>query len=374
MKEAILYKKLKGSLVQCTACNHHCKIAPNKTGICGVRKNIDGKLNLLVHGRVISANIDPIEKKPLYHFLPGTEIFSIGTVGCNFGCDFCQNFDISQASKKDGIDVEELGFELPPQEIVNYCVAGGEVRRSIPNGTRLNKQSGDSRAKADVDNKICSIAFTYNEPTIFSEYAVDVMKLARKHKLYGVYVSNGYFTKECFNYIQPYIDAFNIDLKSFSDEYYRKVCKSRIEPVKESIKRVFHSHRHLEITTLLIPGKNNSRKEITDLAKFIKSVSPDIPWHISAFFPTYKMTDVEATRAEELFRAYEIGKRVGLNYIYCGNIANKDHSNTTCPTCKKLIIERDEPARRRGGIWKTKSCFKGTCPKCKSRIYGIWTI
>lgn len=338
-KTAVLFKKLPKNLVECTACNHRCKIAPNKTGICGVRKNLpaggEGKLRLLVHGRVISANIDPIEKKPLYHFLPGTEIFSIGTVGCNFGCDFCQNFDISQASKKDGVDVEKLGYELPPKEIVNYCLV----------------------------NKIRSIAFTYNEPTIFSEYAVDVMKLARKHKLFGVYVSNGYFTEECFDYIKPYIDAFNIDLKSFSDDYYRRVCKSRIKPVKESIKRIFKAKKHLEITTLLVPGKNNSKKEITDLAKFIKSVSPDIPWHISAFFPTYKMTDVEATRAEELFKAYEIGKKVGLQYVYCGNIADTDHSNTTCPKCKKVIIKRN-------GTHKLSTGFRGACPKCKTKIYG----
>jgi len=308
------------------------------TGICGVRKNIGGNLQLLVYGHAIAANIDPIEKKPLYHFLPGSKIFSIGTVGCNFGCDFCQNFDISQASKIGGIDVAKLGYELPPKKIVGYC----------------------------VKEKIPSIAFTYNEPTIFSEYTVDVMKLARKRKLYGVYVSNGFFTKECLDYIAPNIDAFNIDLKSFSDEYYRKVCKARLAPVLESIKRVFKAKKHLEITTLVVPGKNDSKKELTQIAKFIASVSKDIPWHISAFYPTYKMTDNIPTPEKKLFEAYEIGKKAGLKYVYTGNISDMRHSQTVCPKCNFVVIARN-------GFEVSSRLRSGRCPNCKKKIFGKFT-
>lgn len=365
MKKATLYKKLPKGFVECFACNHRCKIAQNKTGICGVRKNTGGDLQLLVYGRAIAANTDPIEKKPLYHFLPGSKIFSIGTVGCNFGCDFCQNFDISQASKMGGIDVGKLGYELPPKEIVEYC----------------------------LENKIPSIAFTYNEPTIFSEYAVDVMKLARKNptslrpslklrttrklrgagKIYGVYVSNGFFTKECFDYISPYIDAFNIDLKSFSDEYYRKICKARLAPVLESIKRVFKAKKHLEITTLVVPGKNDSKKELAQIAEFIAGVSKDIPWHISAFYPTYKMTDNIPTPEEKLFETYEIGKKAGLNYVYTGNISDMRYSQTVCPKCEFVVIARNGRISRKFHPCGASRLKKGLCPRCQSKIFGVLT-
>ena len=340
------------------------------TGICGVRANLPagrqvsgGELQLLVYGRAIAANIDPIEKKPLYHFLPGSKIFSIGTVGCNFGCDFCQNADISQITKvlqsshvssraadkaarrsqKEVASLSlattcaKLGYKLPPKKIVEYC----------------------------VEEKIPSIAFTYNEPTIFSEYAVDVMKLAKKKRIYGVYVSNGFFTKECFDFIAPHIGAFNIDLKSFSDDYYRKICKARLEPVLDSIKRVHKAKKHLEITTLVVPGKNDSKKELAQIAKFIAGVSKDIPWHISAFYPTYKMTDNVPTPEEKLFEAYEIGKKAGLNYVYTGNIADMRLSQTICPKCSFTVIARNG--------YDTSSRLKsGLCPNCEHKVYGIF--
>ncbi|MEW6610447.1 MAG: AmmeMemoRadiSam system radical SAM enzyme [Patescibacteria group bacterium] len=339
MREAVLYKKLDTKGVQCVACAWRCTIAEGKRGVCGVRQNVGGSLQLLVYSYPVSVNLDPVEKKPLYHFLPGTQIFSLGTVGCNFACDFCQNFDISQVSKT-GWDVAEVeqGPRYTPETIVQYC----------------------------VDHHIPSIAFTYNEPTIFSEYAVDVMKLAKPHGMRGVYVSNGYETKETLDYLNDYIDAFNIDLKSFREEFYQKICHARLAPVLETIQELHQRGIWQELTTLLIPGKNDSVEEIGEIASFIAGISSDIPWHISAFHPEYKMTDVEVTPSQKLFEAYEIGKKAGLRYIYTGNIADRRHGNTLCPQCGSLMIERD-------GMYHTKVIAeKGVCLQCQTIIPGIW--
>lgn len=340
MREAVLYKKLDKKRVQCIACAWRCTIAEGKRGVCGVRENVDGTLQLLVHSSPVSVNLDPVEKKPLYHFLPGTKIFSLGTVGCNFACEFCQNFDISQVTKSgwDVTSVEE-GTEYTPETIVQYC----------------------------CDHHIPSIAFTYNEPTIFSEYAVDVMKRAKPYHIKGVYVSNGYETQEALDFLEGFIDAYNIDLKSFREDFYQKVCHARLAPVLETIKALHQRSKWLEITTLLIPGKNDREEEITQIAEFIRNVSPDIPWHISAFHPEYKMADVGATLPQKLFEAYEIGKKAGLRYIYTGNIADHRHSNTLCPQCGYVIIERD-------GMYHTKVIAgDGICPECQTNIPGIWS-
>ncbi len=342
MRQAVLYKKLTKQMVECQACSWHCKITPEQTGICGVRKNIGGELYLMVYGHPVSVNIDPIEKKPLYHFLPGSKIFSLGTVGCNFGCLFCQNFDISQITKVKEeaknyfADLEEE--ELTPKKIVDFC----------------------------LEKKIPSIAFTYNEPVIFAEYAVEVMKLAKQHNIYGVFVSNGYESKESLDYLDNYIDAYNIDLKSFDPEFYKSICKAKLEPVLENIKEIYRRGKWLEVTTLVIPGKNDSAEELKDIVSFLKNISSNIPWHVSAFYPTYKMLEVPATPEETLFRAYNIGKKVGLNYIYTGNIQDSRYNNTLCPKCNTLIIERD-------AFYHTKAHSNdGICPKCHNKITGIW--
>lgn len=345
MHEATLSTKLDKHRVQCQACNWRCTIADGKTGICGVRKNVGGKLQLMVYARPVSVHVDPMEKKPLYHFLPGTEIFSIGTVGCNLGCDFCQNFDISQVTKEQsGIGFQwhikefEAREELSPEQAVAQC----------------------------VERTIRSVAFTYNEPTIFSEYAVDIMKLGRKHGLKGVYVSNGFMTKETLDFIHPYIDAFNIDLKSFSEAYYREVCHAKLQPVLENIRELWKRKKWVEVTTLLIPGKNDSDEELAEIAEFIVSVSPDIPWHLSAFFPTYKMLDAPATPPEALFAACDIGKEAGLRYVYTGNIRDPRHNHTLCHQCGTMLIERD-------AFYRTNVLAPhGVCPTCKTTIAGVW--
>lgn len=338
MKEAILYKKLKNNIVECAACIRRCKISDGQSGFCGVRKNTNGKLYLLVQNKAIASQVDPIEKKPLYHFLPGSKIFSLGTIGCNLRCEFCQNFEISQILS--GFQDETLGLshDLTPEKIVEYCHI----------------------------KKIPSIAFTYNEPTIFSEYAVETMKLAKKYKMKGVFVSNGYETNEALEYLDKWIDAYNIDLKAFSEDFYKEVCQGELTPVTKTIKEIYRRKKWLEITTLLVPDKNDSEKEITQIAEFIKNISPDIPWHLSAFYPTYKMTDVGPTAEEKLIQAYEIGKRVGLKYVYLGNIDNQKYGQTVCPKCGEILIDRDG---YKITVYKMKD---GNCLECGTKIFGVW--
>jgi pyruvate formate lyase activating enzyme len=357
MHKCILYKKLEGKdkSVQCQACFWYCKINEGGTGICGVRQNNNGDLYLLVYGKAIAANVDNIEKKPLFHFLPGTRIFSIGTVGCNFRCKFCQNWDISQTTaliKKEYEDpdkqnimlgeVTSEGQDLPPEEIVKYC----------------------------RENDIPSIAYTYNEPAIFFEYAYDTAKLAHKYGIRNVFVSNGFESKEALEKFHPYLDAINIDLKGFTQEFYTKICGGKLEPVLENIKRVYKMGIWLEVTTLVIPGHNDSDKELTDIAEFIKSVSDEIPWHVTAFYPHYLMRDVPPTTVETLKRAYEIGKKVGLKYVYTGNIPGMEAEKTHCPKCPKC----DKELIDRYGL----SCDKcdvgedGKCPSCGQAIPGVW--
>jgi len=285
MKECILYKK-EGKKARCLACAHKCLISDGKTGICGVRKNINGKLILLVYGKVASMNIDPIEKKPIYDFLPKTKTFSFGTVGCNLGCSWCQNYDISQISKQGII----LGEKIRAEEIVEQAIATG-----------------------------CkSIAYTYNEPVIFVEFVKDVAVLAHSRGLKNIMVTNGYWSQESFEFISDYIDAVNIDLKG-SAEVYKKFCGASVEPVKETIRRCFEKGIHVEVTTLIIPGVNDSLIELEKIAKFLASVSPKIVWHISRFFPMYKMTDKEVTSVEILEAAQRIGKKY-LENVYVGNV------------------------------------------------------
>ena len=287
MKECSLYEKKNGN-VRCLACAHKCLISEGNEGICGVRKNIDSKLMLLVYGKVAAMHIDPIEKKPFSDFLPGSRAFSIGSVGCNFKCDFCQNFNISQVSKGD--DGKILGQKISVEEIV--------------------EQALDSGCK--------SIAYTYNEPVIFIEFIKDVAKLARKKGLKNVMVSNGYWSDESFELLRGLIDAVNIDLKG-DDEFYKKYCGGRLEVVKDLIKKCCDAGIHVEITTLVIPGLNDNLEMLEDIAKFLGSVDKRIVWHLSRFFPMYKRLDGEVTPVSVLEDAKEIGERY-LDKVDIGNI------------------------------------------------------
>jgi len=341
----LLFKKLSNNKIQCLACNNYCLINEGQVGICGVRQNKDGKLNLLVNNKAAAVNLDPIEKKPLFHFLPGAVAFSLGTLGCNFACEFCQNWDISQKIKnqkskfkiKDSIYYGE-GWE--PEKIIEYC----------------------------LDNKIPIIAYTYNEPTVWSEYALAIMKLAKKADIKNVWVSNGYFSKETLKLISSYLDAINIDLKSFQEGFYQKIVHAKLEPVKDNIKKVWNLGIWEEITTLIIPELNDSDKELKSIAEFLVKISPDLPWHISAFYPAYKMTTIAATPQETLIKAYNIGKKSGLKYVYTGNIPDKNYESTYCPKCGSKVIER-------WGIETIKNNLKdGKCPQCGQEITGIWHL
>ena len=292
MKEAYLYKKLNSKKVQCRSCAHYCVISNGKRGICGVRENRDGKLYALNYGQVSACHIDPIEKKPFLHFLPGTYSLSIATVGCNFRCLNCQNWDISQAPKP---QKAVSGETLAPKEIINTA----------------------------LKNKLPSISYTYTEPAIFSEYALDIMKLAKKAGLKNTWVTNGFWSKELFDLIFPYLDAANVDLKSFSDDFYIKNCGGRLQPVLDTLKRLKQKKIWVEITTLAIPTLSDSEEMFRNIAKFIKKeLGAETPWHISRFFPeiSWRLQNLSATPFESLKKAQEIGKKAGLKYIYLGNI------------------------------------------------------
>lgn len=291
MKEAILYKKLENNKVQCGVCCHRCFINDGKRGICGVRENKDGKLYSLVYGKAVSEQIDPIEKKPLYHFLPGTETLSIATVGCNFRCLNCQNADISQVSKNNELPI--VGKNLLPEQIIQDAIT----------------------------NNCPSISCTYTEPTVFLEYALDAMKLASKENLKNIWVTNGYFTKETFDLIKDYLDAVNVDLKFFDEKMYQQVCGAKLEPILDNLIRLKKAKIHLEITTLIIPGLTDANDQLERIAQFIaEDLGPDTPWHLSRFFPCYQMMDRPMTPVELVEQAVEIGKDAGLEYVYAGNI------------------------------------------------------
>jgi pyruvate formate lyase activating enzyme len=310
MKEAMLYDKLEDNQVRCALCAHRCLIKPGRLGICGVRENRGGTLYSLVYAQAISANVDPIEKKPLYHFLPGTSAFSIATVGCNFRCSFCQNADISQASKGGGWG--RWGQELPPEQVVNLA----------------------------QKYRCASIAYTYTEPTIFFEYAYDTAQIATERGIKNVFVTNGYMTEEALYKIEPYLDAANVDLKGFTDEFYRRTCGAQLQPVLDSIRLMHQMGILVEVTTLIVPGHNDGDEELRQIARFLADISLDLPWHISRFVPHYKMTDVPPTPVETLHRAAEIGYETGLRYVYAGNVPGNRYENTYCPNCGEVAIQR----------------------------------
>ncbi len=306
MKEASFYKTLNNNQVQCQLCPHFCTIKEGERGSCNVRENQKGKLYSLVYGKAIATAVDPIEKKPLFHFMPGTFSYSISTMGCNFHCQFCQNSDISQPGK------EIYGKHIEPKQIVEQA----------------------------LENDCQSIAYTYTEPTIFYEYALDTAKLAKEQGIKNIFVTNGFINPEPLKEISPYLDAANIDLKSFNDSFYKKLVGARLQPVLDSIKLYNELKIFLEITTLIIPKKNDSDKELKQIAEFIAEIDNNIPWHVSRFHPMYNLQDSEITPEKTLLKAIKIGKKAGLKYIYAGNLPGNNNESTFCPKCNAKLINR----------------------------------
>jgi pyruvate formate lyase activating enzyme len=335
MKEAYLYDKRPGKKVRCFLCSHRCLIADGKRGVCCVRENKEGILYSLVYEKLISANVDPIEKKPFFHFLPGSKSFSVAAPGCNFRCLHCQNHEISQLPRDKEII---MGEKVSAEEIVSLA----------------------------SKNNCASISYTYTEPTIFFEYAFDTARISRAKGLKNNFVTNGYMTAETLDMVAPYLDGANVDLKSFSEEFYKRVCGARLKPVLESITWMHELGIWVEVTTLIIPTLNDAEGELRKIARFLLSVSSAIPWHVSAFYPTYRMMDKPRTPPEIIRRAREIGLEEGLRYVYSGNIPGDEGENTSCYHCKKMLI------RRYGYQIAENSITEGKCPYCGTSIEGVW--
>lgn len=309
IREALLYEKLTDSRVQCALCAHRCKINPGRRGLCGVRENKDGTLYSLVFGTLIAGQVDPIEKKPFFHVYPASRAYSIATVGCNFTCDFCQNSNISQMPRS---TLMITGEDTAPKTIVEHA----------------------------EKNDCKTIAYTYTEPTVYLETALETAKIACQKGLKNLFVTNGFMTEEAIEIMAPYLAAANVDLKSFRDEFYKKQCGAALIPVLDSLKRMKKMGIWVEITTLLIPGLNDSPEELKDIAAFIGSLGSETPWHISRFHPQFKMLQVPPTPIASLHRACQIGKEAGLKYVYSGNVPGDKGENTYCSNCGELLINR----------------------------------
>lgn len=335
MREARFWDSAADKKVKCGLCRFRCLIAEGQRGVCGVRENRDGILYTLVYGRSIAENVDPIEKKPLFHYHPGSLSFSVATVGCNFRCLHCQNHQISQwpHSRRD-----MAGRAMPPAEIV-----------------RLAREANCR-----------SIAYTYTEPTVFFEYAYDTAVLAREAGIGNVFVSNGYTTAEALEAIAPYLDAANIDLKGFSEKFYREVAGATLAGVLDTLRAYRRLGIWLEVTTLVIPGHNDSDADLKGIARFIaEELGPRVPWHVTAFYPTYRMLEAAPTPATTLRRARRIGLDAGLRYVYQGNLPGEEGESTSCPGCGALVVERQGFGLRR------RRTEKGRCMACGERIDGI---
>jgi len=328
--EAALWKAADGGAVDCFLCAHRCHIAAGKRGVCRVRENVGGRLETLVYGRVIAQHVDPIEKKPLHHFLPGSTSYSIAAAGCNFQCGFCQNWEISQYPRK--ADGEIPGADATPEDLVAAA-----------------KRFGCE-----------SISYTYTEPTIFFEYARDTGVPAMRAGLKNVFVTNGFMTPEAVAEMAGWLDAANVDLKAWRDEFYRNLCKGRIEPVKESIRRLHGAGVHVEVTTLLVTGRNDADDDLRGIAGFLASISPDLAWHVSRYHPDFEMTEPPPTPLESIDRAVRIGREAGLRYVYAGNVAGS--ADTVCPSCGEVVV-------RRTGLTVLSTNLRGAaCGKCGAAL------
>ncbi len=333
--EAALYEKLEGGRVHCFLCSHHCRISPGSRGRCGVRENRDGILFSLVYQRAVAAGSDPIEKKPLFHFLPGSDSFSLAAAGCNFTCFHCQNWAISQVPRGES---PIPGRDLPPEEVVSLA------RRT---GCR-------------------SISYTYTEPTIFFEYARDTAVRARERGLKNIFVTNGFMTAQALEAAADWLDAANVDLKSFREDFYRRVCSASLKPVLESITGMVERGIWIEVTTLVIPGYNDSEPELKEIAGFLSALNAEIPWHVSAFHPDFKMNATPRTPAETLRTARGIGRAAGLKYVYTGNLPGDEGENTFCPVCRNKVVGRS------GFTLLDFNLRRGHCRRCGEKIAGVW--
>ncbi|MBF0215698.1 MAG: AmmeMemoRadiSam system radical SAM enzyme [Candidatus Omnitrophica bacterium] len=335
MKSAVLWRKINGKSAECYLCAHNCVITPGTAGLCSMRENRLGELYSLNYGKIIARHVDPIEKKPLYHFLPGSYSYSIAAPGCNFRCGFCQNWTISQLKAS---QIAGLSGDIAPERIAKEAMTSG-----------------------------CkSVSYTYTEPTVYFEYAFDASLVAKKAGLYNIFVTNGFMGPESIDEIRPLLDASNIDLKFFRDSSYREHCSGRLDPVLRSIIKMKKAGIWVEITTLLIPGLNDSAGELSDIAGFIAGVDSGIPWHISRFHPDHKYTGIVPTPPESLEKAKEIGMTKGLKYVYMGNVAKG--GDTECPKCGKIIIERDGFS----SLKKARLFSSGKCLSCGEKIEGVW--
>jgi pyruvate formate lyase activating enzyme len=333
MNEAILYDRLDRERVRCSVCSHRCTIESGDRGICAVRENANGRLVSLIYGKLIARDIDPIEKKPLYQFYPGTRTYSIATVGCNFRCSNCQNAYISQYPRDHAGRI--VGDPVSSDEVVAEAVAGG-----------------------------ChSIAYTYTEPTVAIEFVVDCMRLAKTEGLANVWVSNGYFTAETAALIGPHLDGINVDLKGITNEVYHELSGGNVRPVLDTIERLHCAGIWVEVTTLVIPGFNDAEEELRWTAEAIRGISEEIPWHLSRFFPAYRLVDRPPTPVETLERAREIGRDVGLQHVYLGNVPGEGEE-TRCVSCGGLLIARA------GYLVRENRVRDGACPDCGTPLAG----
>lgn len=333
MHEARFWKSTSG-MVECQLCNHFCKIRAGNRGLCQVRKNVDGQLFSLNYGKLIAAHIDPIEKKPLFHFLPGSQSYSIAATGCNFRCSWCQNWDISQLSDRN--DPDRLAYTSPDQVV-----------------------------KKALNSGCSSISYTYTEPTIYYEFARDVSALAKEAGLKNVWVSNGYMSEKMLEEYLPLLDAINVDIKAFDEGVHHKFTGAHLQPVLENCEMLKKAGVWLEVTTLLIPGINDDETQVNGLARFIADeLGKDTPWHISRYFPQYQFKDVSATAPETILKAVRAGKQAGLQFVYAGNLGQNE--DTICPECGEILIARNS-------VWMMENkIVGGECPKCKTKISGVW--
>jgi pyruvate formate lyase activating enzyme len=357
MKEAMFYEPLTEGRVLCTLCALYCKISAGRRGACGVRVNVDQTLYTLVYDRIVARDVDPIEKKPLFHFWPGSRAYSIATVGCNFRCLHCQNYEISQMLKEKLPLVRESGGDNPDV----LCLSLRDLADRIPG----EEVTPEDIVTAALRAHCRSIAYTYTEPTIFFELAYDTARLAAAEGLANVFVTNGFITEEALATIAPYLDAANIDLKSFNDAAHKRMTGARLQPVLDGIRAYKRLGIWTEVTTLVIPEHNDSDDELRQIAEFICSVGQDIPWHVTQFYPTYRLLDRARTPVATLQRAREIGYEAGLHYVYEGNLSGEGGENTNCHACKTLLVHRY------GYQVLANRVRDGRCPECGAEIPGV---
>lgn len=334
MVEALLYRREEKKKVRCFLCAHGCLLREEQTGICRVRKNVAGILYSLNTDRVIAVHLDPIEKKPLYHFLPGSKSLSIAAMGCNFSCPFCQNHELSQVLEEKRIG----GEKISPESLVDTAI----------------------RSRA------LSISYTYTEPTVFFELMLETARLAKQANLRNVMVTNGYMSREALDMISPYLDAANVDLKSFSEDFYRIHCGAKLQPVLETIREMKRRGIWLEVTTLLIPGLNEEPDDQKKLISFLLELDPFLPWHVSRFFPQYQLTDRPLTPEGDIFRFLDLAAEMGLRFVYGGNLDDERRSDTFCPECRHRLVRRNRYQVESPGM------AGGACLRCGRPIPGVW--